>query len=586
MPGEGRPPGGELKADRMYTASAAMLEALEEAGVSYIFANFGSDHPALLEAIAEARASGRPIPAIVTCPNEMVAMSCAHGYAQLTGRAQAVAVHVDCGTQSLGGAVHNAAKARVPVFVFAGLSPATQEGEARGGRNEFIQWIQDVPDQRGIVRQYMKYDNELRSPHNVKQIVHRSLQLAHSDPRGPVYLVGAREIMEAEAKRVAMDIADWPPIAPTPLSEATVTSLVDAVQKAARPLIVTSYVGRNPDAVTELVRFCGRLGVGVLESVPAYVNFPHNDPLYQGNHWNHPFQNRALKDADFVLVVDSDVPWIPTVSKPSPGAAIAIIDVDPLKESTPLWSIKARRCYRADAATAFAQLNARLDKVEIDEVAAERRRRHYAARHDQRRTELARLEAASGDVITPEFLTACVRRQVGPETIVLNEGITNYPAICDHMARERPGTMFASGGGSLGWSGGAAIGMKLAAPEKTFVVMSGDGSYMFSQPSTVHWMARRYRTPFLQVIFNNRGWKAPQFSALAIHPDGFASRAADLDLSFDPPPDYSGIAAAAGGAFARVVKRAQDVEAAVAEGLKAVLEESRCAVIDAWLSDL
>ena len=109
-------------------------------------------------------------------------------------------MHVDCGTQSLGGAVHNAAKARVPVFVFAGLSPATQEGEATGSRNEFIQWIQDVPDQRGIVRQYMKYDNELRSPHNVKQIVHRSLQIAHSDPKGPVYLVGAREVMEAEAE--------------------------------------------------------------------------------------------------------------------------------------------------------------------------------------------------------------------------------------------------------------------------------------------------------------------------------------------------------------------------------------------------
>jgi len=570
----------------MVTASAAMLEALEEAGVSYIFANFGSDHPALLEAIAEARSSGRPIPAIVTCPNEMVAMSCAHGYAQLTGRAQAVVVHVDCGTQSLGGAVHNAAKARIPVFVFAGLSPATQQGEASGSRNEFIHWIQDVSDQRGIVRQYMKYDNELRNALNVKQIVHRSLQIAHSDPKGPVYLVGAREVMEAEAERVAMDVADFAPIAPAPLADGAIASLVDSIQKAARPLVVTSYVGRNPDAVTELTRLCGRLGVGVLESVPSYVNFSHSDPLYQGNQWNEPFQNRALKEADFVLVVDSDVPWIPVVSKPSAGAAIAIIDVDPLKESTPLWSIKARQCYRADAATAFAQLNAQLDRVAIDGEAAERRRRHYAERHRERKAELAGLEAPSGDVITPEYLTARVRHEVGLDAIVLNEGITNYPAICDHMARERPSTMFASAGGSLGWSGGAAIGMKLAAPEKTFVVMSGDGSYMFSQPSTVHWMARRYRTPFLQVIYNNRGWKAPKFSALAVHPDGFASRAADLDLSFDPPPDYSGIAAAAGGAFARIVKRPQDVEAAVAEGLRVVLEEQRCAVIDAWLSHL
>jgi acetolactate synthase-1/2/3 large subunit len=570
----------------MYTASAAMLEALQEAGVSYIFANFGSDHPALIEAIAEARSLGRPIPAVITCPHEMVAMTCAHGYAQLTGRAQAVVVHVDCGTQSLGGAVHNAAKARIPVFVFAGLSPSTQEGEATGSRNEFIQWIQDVPDQRGIVRQYMKYDNELRNAHNVKQIVHRSLQLARSDPKGPVYLVGAREVMEAETKSVAIDVDEWPAIAPIPLAEASVASLVDAVQRAARPLIVTSYVGRNPAAVTELVRFCGRLGVGVLESVPSYVNYPHNDPLYQGNHWNHPFQNRALAEADFILVVDSDVPWIPTVSKPSDGAAIAIIDVDPLKQSTPLWSIKARQCYRADAATAFAQLNARLDLSDVDEEAAERRRRHYTERHRQRKAELDSREAPRQDLITPEYLTACVRRQVGLEAIVLNEGITNYPAICDHMAREKPGTMFASGGGSLGWTGGAAIGMKLAAPGKTFVALTGDGSYMFSSPSAVHWMARRYRAPFLQIIYNNRGWNAPRFSALAVHPDGFASRAKDLDLSFDPPPDYSGIAAAAGGAYARVVKRPQDVEAAVAEGLRVVLEEQRCAVLDMWLSPL
>jgi acetolactate synthase-1/2/3 large subunit len=570
----------------MYTASTAMLEALQEAGVAYVFANFGSDHPALVEAIAEARALDRPIPKVVTCPNEFVAMSCAHGYAQLTGRAQAVVVHVDCGTQSLGGAVHNAAKGRAPVFVFAGLSPSTQEGEARGSRNEFIQWIQDVYDQRGIVRQYVKYDNELRMARNVKEIVHRSLQFAHSDPKGPVYLVGAREVMEQETERVAADVADWPPIAPAPLADAAVADLVDAIQKAARPLIVTSYLGRNQAAVTELVRLCGRLGVGVLESVPSAVNFPHNDPLYQGNHWNHPFQNQALADADFILVIDSDVPWIPTVSKPSSTAAIAIIDVDPLKQSMPLWHIKARRCYRADAATALSQLNARLDRAEIDQEAAERRRLHYARRYRERRAELDRLEDPGGEVVTPEYLTACVRRQVGLDAIVVNEGITNYPAICDHMAREKPGTMFASGGGSLGWSGGAAIGMKLAAPDKTVVVLSGDGSYMFSTPSTVHWMARRYRTPFLQVVFNNRGWKAPRFSTLAVHPDGFASRAKDLDLSFDPPPDYSGIAAAAGGAFARVIKRPEDVEAGVADGLRAVLDEQRCAVLDVWLAHL
>ena len=128
--------------------------------------------------------------------------------------------------------------------------------------------------------------------------------------------------------------------------------------------------------------------------------------------------------------------------------------------------------------------------------------------------------------------------------------------------------------------------MKLAAPDRVVVSLTGDGSYMFSVPSTVHWMARRYQTPFLQVVYNNRGWKAPKFSALAIHPDGYASKAADLDLSFDPPPDYAAIAAAAGGAFARTVRKASEVEESVERALRAVREEKRCAVLDVWLPEL
>jgi acetolactate synthase-1/2/3 large subunit len=128
--------------------------------------------------------------------------------------------------------------------------------------------------------------------------------------------------------------------------------------------------------------------------------------------------------------------------------------------------------------------------------------------------------------------------------------------------------------------------MKLAHPEKTVVCLTGDGSYMFSIPSTVHWMARQYQTPFLHVVYNNRGWRAPKFSMLAVHPQGYASKAADINVAFDPPPDYSGIAAASGGAFARMVKRTDEVESAVRDALKAVQEEKRCAVLDVWLAHL
>jgi acetolactate synthase-1/2/3 large subunit len=517
----------------------------------------------------------------------MVGMSAAHGFALVSGQAQAVVVHVECGTQALAGAVHNAAKGRVPMLIFAGASPFTQEGEMRGSRNEFIQWIQDVHDQRGIVRGYMKYDNELRSGKNVKQLVHRALQIAASDPKGPAYLMGAREVMEEEIEpQEAIDTALWPPIAKAALSAEAVDAILDAFDKAERPLVVTSYLGRNPQAVGPLAAFCEAFGAGVLESVPNAMNFPHDHPLYLGNQWNEPRQNEALAEADCILVVDSDVPWIPTVSRPPREAAIFHIDVDPLKENMPLWYIGARQVMRADAETALNQLNAALGSRRPDAARAKARTEHYAKASRMRREALDALEKADKGAVTPEFLTAAIRRHVDDDTIVLNEGITNYPTIFNHMRMRRPASIFTSGGGSLGWNGGAAIGAKLAAPGKTVVALTGDGSYMFSVPSSVHWMAAKYRTPFLQVVYNNRGWKAPRFSALSVHPDGYASRANDLDLSFDPPPDYAAIAAAAGGAHARQVKYVEEVEEAVAEAFDIVRNGERAAVLDVWLPHL
>jgi acetolactate synthase-1/2/3 large subunit len=570
----------------MYTTSAAFLEALQEAGVSHIFANFGSDHPALIESLAEMRATGRAALKVITCPNEMVALSAAHGFAQVTGQAQAVFVHVECGTQALAGAIHNAAKGRVPVLIFAGASPFTQEGELRGSRNEFIHWIQDVRDQRGIVRGYMKYDNEIRTGANVKQLVFRAMQIAHSDPQGPVYLMGPREVMEQEAPAARVDPAEWPPLAPGAIPTADIANLVDDLLAAHRPLVVTSYLGRNPEAVAELVRLAERVGMAVLESVPNYVNFPTDHYLHQGSQGNETFQNPVLDQADVILVMDSDVPWIPMISKPAASAKIYHIDVDPLKEQMPLWYIHAKRAFRADAATTLRQMSAYLEQVTPEQNAVEARTAHYSTLHEERSKGLKKREQPLDDTITPEYLTASVRRHLDADTIVLNEGITNYTAIADHLGATRPGSVLTSGGGSLGWNGGAAIGVKLANPTKTVVCLTGDGSYMFSVPSSVHWIARRYSTPFLQIIYNNGGWRAPKLSMLAVHPEGYGSQASDIDVSFDPPANYGGIAAAAGGAFAREVLCCGELDTALAEAFRVVRQEGRCAVLDVRLPHL
>ncbi|HTU55095.1 MAG TPA: thiamine pyrophosphate-requiring protein [Acetobacteraceae bacterium] len=570
----------------MYTTASALLAALAEAGVSFLFANFGSDHPALIEALAEAAATGRPLPAIVTCPNEMVALSAAHGAALLTGRAQAVLVHVDCGTQALAGAVHNAARGRAPVLIVAGLSPATQEGELRGSRNEFIHWLQDVPDQRGILRGYVKYENELRSGRNARQIIHRALQIAESDPKGPVYLTAAREVLEEELPPAIPGAARFEPISPAALAEPDLDALATALLAAERPLVVTSYLGRNPAAVPALVALARNLGAGVLESVPSAMNFPTDDPAWQGVYWNEQRQDPILAEADLVLVIESDVPWIPTVNRPAAEARIYHIDVDPLKERFPLWHIPARRSFRADAATALAQLDRRLAARPPDLSRLAARRARLARRHAERAAVIAERARRPTDEITPEFAIAALRPYIDSETIILNEAISSYTLVNEHIGPLSPGSSFASGAGSLGWHGGAAIGAKLARPEKTVVAVAGDGSYLFSIPSTVHWMARQYRTPFLTIVLNNRGWKSPKLSTLAVHPSGYASRANDLGVSFDPPPDYAAIAAASGGAFAATVRHADEMDAALACAFRAVRQENRAAVIDIWLARL
>lgn len=565
----------------MYTASGALLDALVEQGVSHAFVNLGSDHPGLVEAIAAARAAGHPIPQIVTCPNEIVGMSAAHGFWLASGVPQAVIVHVECGTQALAGAIHNAAKGRAPMLIFAGASPFTQAGELTGSRNEFIQWIQDVHDQRGLVRGYMRYDNEIRTGANVKDMVHRAFQFANSDPKGPVYLMAAREVLEQAVAPSPDTSPRWRPIAAGGLTLAQVEEIGGVLLAARRPLVVTSYAGRNAAAVPPLVALCRRLGIGVLESVPNAMNYPHGDPLYLGNQWNEPRQNPHLADADVVLVIDSDVPWIPTVSRPAETARIFHIDVDPLKEQMPLWHIGAVASFRADAQTALTQLVDWAAQADLDDTAVAERRDHYAAASAARRAMLS--ERERGDTLTAEIAVAAFRRFVSDDMLILNESISSYQAVFDHLALDRPGQMHTSGGGSLGWNGGAAVGAKLARPDRTVVAFTGDGSFLFSVPSSVHWMARRYDAPFLQIVFNNRGWKSPKRSALSVHRDGYAAASDDLDTSFDPSPDYVGIAAASGGAWGRRVTRIDELADAYAEALRVVRDERHAAVVELWL---
>ena len=237
----------------LHSAAYTLLEFAARSGIEFIFTNLGSDHPAFIEAFAEMQKQGRPMPRIVVCPHEMTALSAAHGYAMVTRRPQLVLVHVDVGTQNLGGSVHNAARGRVPAIIIAGLSPVTDGGDRIGTRNEFIHHIQDMPRQHEIVSPYMKWCYELRAPESVTSVMARAIQISTTSPEGPVYLTGAREIWEGRKQTAAESSEDWPASRLGGLGENAVAELYQALISSKRPLVITSYLGRQPRAVERLV---------------------------------------------------------------------------------------------------------------------------------------------------------------------------------------------------------------------------------------------------------------------------------------------------------------------------------------------
>lgn len=448
----------------------------------------------------------------------------ADGYARLTNKPQCVIVHVDVGTQGLGAAVHNASCGRAPVLIFAGLSPFTIEGEMRGSRTEYIHWIQDVPDQKQIVAQYCRYTGEIKTGKNVKQMVNRALSFAMSDPKGPVYLVGAREAMEEDLEPYHLEQAHWHPIEPTALTEEAVKQIAEALVEAKEPLVITGYCGRNHAAVPELVKLTETVkGLRVLDTGGSDMCFPADHRASIGVRYGI---EESIKTADVILVVDCDVPWINTQCHPMKDAKIFHVDIDPLKQQMPVFYIAAMARYRADSYTSFKQLHIHINNTKaLSEKANsyDDRWEKLGTQHQERLETIAKLAEPGDDgTYNISYLTACVRKAVPKDTIFCIEAVTNTAFVADQIQASLPGSWINCGGGGLGWSGGGALGVKMAtdaAGDKKFVCqIVGDGTFLFSVPGSVYWIAQRYKIPTLTIILNNQGQFSQSVHNLSLPP--------------------------------------------------------------------
>src|SRR5213080_2060232 len=186
------------------STAEAYLELLAARGVEYLFGNAGTDFAPVIEAYARRGAHGQLLPRPITVPHEAPAVGMAHGYAMITGRPQAVMVHVIVGTANALGGVINAARGNVPMLFTAGRNPITEAG-FRGSRERQIHWAQESFDQGSMVREWVKWDYELRHGADVEGIVDRALAIAQTEPQGPVYLTLPREILAAERDALTYD---------------------------------------------------------------------------------------------------------------------------------------------------------------------------------------------------------------------------------------------------------------------------------------------------------------------------------------------------------------------------------------------
>ncbi len=553
--------------------SDALVASMKLGGIDRLFFVSGSESAFLQEATAKAAVKGTPAPKLITMIHESVALNAALGAAMATGKPTATSSHVDVGTLHYGGAIHTAWRGAYPVLITGGAGPRAFPGSMRGSRSSGVQWLQEPRDQAEIVRQFTKADHRLEHIDNPGLIVSRLLQIALSEPKGPVYLTMPRET----AMLPLPGTTRFPTVEQLGIARPVSPEADDArsiarwLVKAQNPVLFTDRVARDPEATAELVRLAELLAIPVMESSNSdRMNFPSTHALYG--------TGPQAKDADVVLVFESHVPWIPGAGSPPADAKIAWVAMDPVHSRlktqefrADLWiAATASRTARAihEAATAL------LDQTDLSRIAERRRRLEDKKRQMAAKAE--ELAIAAGKSAQPNGRWAAYQlgKILAPDAIVLNDGISNGGFVHTYAQRHLPGTYFRSGSSTGGWGPGAAFGIKLSRPEQDVVLASGDGYYSFGTPMAALWAARHHKAPFLSMIFVNGSYSTGTTELRDMYPDGYAVKHGDYaGGDFDPPPNFAKYAEAVDG-YGEYVTEAARVGPALQAGLEAVRKGS------------
>lgn len=555
------------------TGAESLLDGLSLSGIQYMFANAGTDFPPIIEALARRDPSAAPV--ALTIPHETAAVAMAHGAYLVTGRAQAVMVHVNVGLANSVMGVINAASDNIPMLVMSGRTPISERGR-KGARMTPIQYGQEMFDQTSLVRDLVKYSYEMRYPEQGKQLVMRAMSLATSEPQGPVYLSLPKEPLSEIVPETTQTHHPMPPSATKILPDPeAIIKLARLLETASNPVIICQRGDTEGRLSRALSTLAAKHGIAVFEPFLLRNVLHSNDPALQGYHASGP------SDADLIIVLDSDTPWIEATNAPGPETIVVHIGPDPHFARMPVRGFRTDLAISSDSVEAILAV----DRAARAPSAAGQRSKALAQSATQRR-DAAQVKAKAGDTnpMSAEWISHCVSEIMDEEAVAFSE-LGLLPA---YMILKGPNRLFNNvHAGGLGWAMPAALGAQLMRPDRLTIACMGDGSYMFANPVACHQIAEALRLPILTIIKNNAMWNAVRRSVVNGYPDGSAAMSNTVPLtSLEPLPDFAAIARAS-RAHAERIEDGRELPAALQRAVgiirtekRQVLLDLRCAVSD------
>ncbi len=558
---------GEYAADEW---SDAIVAAMKLGGVENLYFTSGTEIAFHQESIVRARTRGWPTPRLISVPHEGVALNAAMGEAMVAGRPTATAAHVDVGTLNYGAGIHTAWRGPYPVLMTAGTGPRAFPGTMPGGRNNLVQWVQEPRDQGEILRQYTKADHRLEYQDNPGLIVSRLLQLAMTEPKGPVYLSLPREMAMQQFQGgrtrfpTVSDLGIARPAWPDP---ADAKKIAEWLIKADNPGIYPGKTGRNPESVEELVRLAELLAVPVMDAGRCdRMNFPTDHPLYG--------TGPLPKDADALLFLETPTPYMPPDGSPRPGAKVAWVDVDPIQSRYKTMEYRADMWLPVSASCALRAIydaaTSMLTQSDMSRIADRRARLEQRKREMEAGAEQRALDAGKRERLHPRWVAYQLGKIMEPDTVFVDDTLSGSSMSSAYHRRTKASTFFSSGSSSGGWGIGASIGAKIASPNADVVLAVGDGFFMFGTPAIALWTAAHYKQPFLTVVFVNKSYSTGTTNVTSLYPEGAVAETGDYEGGlFDPPPDFAKMAESC-NCYGETVSEASQVEAALRRGMEQV----------------